>query len=92
MDENCYKPCGCLQRIFRDGSISTLTEPPSTRLSIISATCVYAVWEEWFNLVVGLWLIATPWLFGFEDSNVLMIDVVIGIIVAALAAFDGARR
>ncbi len=54
----------------------------------IAALTAFAVWEEWLNLMTGLWLIAAPWLFGFEDSNALMIDVVIGTIVAVLATFE----
>jgi hypothetical protein len=54
----------------------------------IAALAAYAVWEEWFNLVVGLWLIATPWLFSFEDSNAMTVDVLIGTAVTTLAAFD----
>jgi len=48
----------------------------------------FAVWEECLNLIAGLWLIAWPWLFGFQDSDAMTIDVVIGTAVAALAAFE----
>ena len=54
----------------------------------IAALAAFAVWEEWLNLVAGLWLIATPWLFSFEDSNAVMIDVMIGIVVVVLATFE----
>ena len=33
-------------------------------------------------------LVASPWLLGFQDSAAMTIDVVIGVIVAALAAFE----
>ena len=54
----------------------------------IAALAAFAVWEEWLNLIAGLWLIVAPWLLGFEDSNAVMVDVIIGIVVAALAAFE----
>jgi hypothetical protein len=54
----------------------------------VAALAAFAVWEEWLNLIAGLWLIVAPWLLGFEDSNAMTIDVVIGTIVAALAAFE----
>ena len=54
----------------------------------IAALAAFAVWEEWLNLVAGLWLIATPWLFSFEDSKAITIEVLIGTAVAALAAFE----
>ena len=54
----------------------------------IAALSAFAVWEEWLNLVAGLWLIATPWLFSFEDSKAITVEVLIGTAVAALAAFE----
>jgi len=54
----------------------------------IAALTAFAVWEEWLNLIAGLWLIAAPWLLGLQDTNAMTIDVVIGTVVAALAAFD----
>jgi hypothetical protein len=54
----------------------------------IAALLAFAVWEEWLNLIAGLWLVTAPWLLGFEDKNAMTVDVVIGIVVAALAAFE----
>jgi hypothetical protein len=54
----------------------------------IAALAAFAIWEEWLNLIAGLALIASPWLLGFQDSDAMTIDVVIGVIVAALAAFE----
>jgi hypothetical protein len=51
----------------------------------IAALTAFAVWEECLNLIAGLWLIAWPWLFGFQDSDAMTIDVVIG---TAMAAFE----
>jgi len=54
----------------------------------IAALAAFAVWEEWLNLIAGLWLIAAPWLLDFQDSNAITVDVVIGTIVAALAVSE----
>jgi len=54
----------------------------------IAALAAFAVWEEWLNLAAGLALIVSPWLLGFQDSGAMTIDVVIGVTVAALAAFE----
>src|SRR6516225_9617901 len=53
----------------------------------IAALAAFAVWEEWFLLVAGIGLIVSPWLLGFQNSDSMIINVVIGVIVAALAAF-----
>jgi CheY-like chemotaxis protein len=54
----------------------------------MAALAAVAVWEEWLNLIAGLALIASPWLLGFQDSDAMLAQVVIGSIVAALAAFE----
>jgi hypothetical protein len=54
----------------------------------IAALAAFAVWEEWLNLAAGLALIVSPWLLGFQDNGAMTIDVVIGVIVAGLAAFE----
>jgi hypothetical protein len=54
----------------------------------IAALAAFAVWEEWLNLIAGLALIVSPWLLGFQDSDAMTIDVAIGVVVAALAAFE----
>ena len=54
----------------------------------IAALTAFAVWEEWLNLIAGLSVVASPWLLGFQDSDALRVNVVIGAVVAALAAFE----
>jgi hypothetical protein len=58
----------------------------------IASLAAFAVWEEWLNLIAGLWLVIAPWLLGFEDKNAVMVAVIIGIIVAVLATFAIDRR
>jgi hypothetical protein len=54
----------------------------------IAALAAFAVWEEWLILAAGLALIVAPWLLGFQDSQAMMIDVGIGVVVAVLAACE----
>ena len=54
----------------------------------VAALAAFAIWEEWLNLIVGLWLIASPWLLGFQDSSAMAVDVSIGAVVAILAALE----
>ena len=63
----------------------------------VAALAAFAVWEEWLNLIAGIWLIVSPWLLGFQDSDAMTIDVAIGALVAVLAVSEiclthGARR
>jgi hypothetical protein len=56
-------------------------------LSIAALAC-FAVWEEWFLVVAGIGLIVSPWLLGFQNSDAMVINVVIGVAVAVLASFQ----
>ena len=48
----------------------------------------FAEWEEWVNMAVGLWLIASPWLLGFmANTNAMWTHVILGICTAALSAW-----
>ena len=53
----------------------------------VAALAAFAVWEEWLSLIAGLWLVGSPWVLGFEDSDTVRVYVVTGTIVAAPAAF-----
>jgi len=49
----------------------------------ISALVQFKEWEEWVAMVLGLWLIAAPWIVGFTaTSAALTAFVVLGIVVA----------
>ena len=32
----------------------------------VAALAAFAIWEEWLNLIVGLWTLVSPWVFGFQ--------------------------
>jgi hypothetical protein len=55
----------------------------------IAALAAFAVWEEWLNLIVGLWVLVSPWVLGFHGTTRPMaVHVVVGIAVAVLAAIE----
>jgi hypothetical protein len=55
----------------------------------IAALAMFAIWEEWLNLIVGLWVIVSPWVLGFAGTvAALNVHLAVGILVAALAAFE----
>lgn len=42
------------------------------------------IWEEWVNLVIGVWLIVAPFVLGFSDrSNPTWNQIVVGILIGA---------
>ena len=54
----------------------------------MAALAAFAVWEERLNLVAGLCLVVSPWLFGFQNSDAMTLHVAIGGIVATLASCE----
>ena len=55
----------------------------------IAALAMFEVWEEWLNLLVGLWVIVSPWVLGFAGTvAALNVHLVVGFLVAALAAIE----
>src|SRR5215472_417840 len=54
----------------------------------IAALTAFGVWKEWLDLIAGVWLVVAPWLWGFEDSNAVIVDLAIGIFVVVLATFE----
>jgi SPW repeat len=54
----------------------------------IAALAAFTVWEEWLNLIVGLWVLVSPWLLGVAGTSATTVHVVIGAIVALLAAVE----
>jgi hypothetical protein len=46
------------------------------------------VWEEWLNLIVGLWALVSPWVLGFQGTTAMTVHVIIGAAVAILAAIE----
>jgi SPW repeat-containing protein len=54
----------------------------------IAALAAFAVWEEWLNLIAGLWAVVSPWVLGFQGTTAMTVHVIIGIVVAALAAIE----
>jgi hypothetical protein len=56
-------------------------------LIAVAAILAYNQYEEWANLALGLWTILSPWLLGFSAlSSATVLHVVVGIVVAVLAA------
>jgi len=54
----------------------------------LAAIVAFSNWEEWANLVLGIWLIASPWVLGFTHTSAMHFSIGIGGAVAFLAALE----
>jgi hypothetical protein len=52
----------------------------------IAALTKFAEWEEWINLLLGLWVLVSPWVLNFAtQTTARWTHVIVGLIVAVLA-------
>ncbi|MBN9147356.1 MULTISPECIES: SPW repeat protein [unclassified Nitrobacter] len=54
----------------------------------VAALLAFARWKEWANLLLGLWLIVSPWVLGFAHTRAMHFSIGIGVVVAFLAALE----
>jgi heme/copper-type cytochrome/quinol oxidase subunit 3 len=55
----------------------------------LGALSVFREWEEWLNLLLGLWVVASPWILGFAAVSYAMgAHVALGLLIAASAAWE----
>ncbi|MFA6047902.1 MAG: SPW repeat protein [Parcubacteria group bacterium] len=58
-------------------------------LALISATSPEsAMWTGWVNIILGVWMIISPFILGFVGGAVVMNSIILGIIVIALSAWS----
>ncbi len=58
-------------------------------LLAIAALVNFAEWEEWVNLLVGLAVIASPYLFGFANvAHAVTTHYVLGVLVVLLTGWE----
>lgn len=54
----------------------------------IAAAALYdhQAWEEWLTLVLGLWMVVSPWILGFKEILVLTwLAILCGAVIAVMA-------
>jgi hypothetical protein len=54
----------------------------------LGAMVAFANWEEWANLLLGIWLIVSPWVLGFAHTSAMHCSIGVGATVAFQAALE----
>jgi hypothetical protein len=54
----------------------------------ILALMAFSNWQEWLNLLLGAWLILSPWVIGFTHTRAMHYSIVIGTAVTLFAAIE----
>ncbi len=57
-------------------------------VAAVAALAAFQEWEEWVNILLGAWLVISPYVLGFSGlSAALWNQVIVGLLVAVLAAW-----
>lgn len=56
----------------------------STLIAVLSAAAIVAFsdWEEWLNLLLGIWLISAPWLLGYAHTGAMPVSTGVGVMLS----------
>src|SRR5262249_704546 len=54
----------------------------------LAAIMLFAEWEEWLNLLLALWLIASPWILGFAHTRAMHWAIGLGTVSLFLTALE----
>ncbi len=54
----------------------------------LAAIVLFAEWEEWLNLLLACWLIASPWILGFAHTKAMHWAIGIGIVSLYLTLLE----
>ncbi len=54
----------------------------------LAALVGFSIWEEWANLLLGIWLIVSPWALGFTHSSPMHVSIGIGAAVVFFSALE----
>jgi hypothetical protein len=54
----------------------------------IAAVVAFSDWEEWLNLLLGIWIFVSPWVLGFTHTRAMHVSIGVGALVAFVAAIE----
>ena len=54
----------------------------------IAAIVAFSDREEWLNVVLGLWLTASPWVLHFAHTTAAHVSVIVGIAIVFIAVLE----
>jgi hypothetical protein len=46
------------------------------------------IWEEWINIVLGVWLVASSWVLGISTPAAIADAVIMGLLLLALGLYE----
>jgi SPW repeat len=72
----------------RNGKLDDWISSAAVAAIAIAAIVGYANWKEWLNILLGAWLIVSPWVLGFAHTKAMHFSIATGILVAFMATIE----
>ena len=57
-------------------------------LAEVVTLSVFRLWEEWINVLLGGWLVLSPWVLGVASAAAKANFVIVGLLIAGLALYQ----
>jgi hypothetical protein len=57
-------------------------------LNEVVTLSIFRPWEEWINVVLGAWLVISPWALHIGSTAATANFVIVGVLVAAFALYE----
>jgi SPW repeat-containing protein len=59
-------------------------------LVLVSGLTIFAFtkWEEWISLLIGCWVLASPWVLGFPHRSGMHVAAAVGAVIVYLSALE----
>lgn len=75
---------------FAHGIVGVDTWVSAILVATISfvALVTFQAWEEWINLILGVWISASPWVLGFQHTVAMRINLGVDILIVYLAVLE----
>jgi SPW repeat len=75
---------------FAHGTLRIDTWVSAVLVAAISAMAliVFREWEEWIACILGLWIAVSPWVFGFQHTRAMFINLSVGILITYVALLE----
>jgi SPW repeat len=54
----------------------------------LAAIVAFSDWEEWLNLLLGIWMVVAPWVLGFGHTRAMHVSIGAGVVIAYLAGLE----
>lgn len=56
--------------------------------SSFAALIIFREWEEWVNLILGLWILVSPWILNFHVAAATHVNVAVGVLITYIALLE----